>query len=274
MRQSLWVITVGLTVLCLTYSERLRATETLGFYLPFHSEQFPQLVSKLEAALRAAEVGDIEVRTADFWQGYQQGLRRGSKGIYYAAPHFAAWSVNQHDFEPILRLKESLKFVIAIKRANSEYFEVNDLSNQKVCAHRALNLDYLLVNTGFDNPVLSAQTVSVWSVLDELNNPDTDCVAFAISDHAFIERAKSKPQEFIRLQQGRRFKNYTFVAHSSLSTTRINKIKEFLLREDIQALMRPIYRLTSTKLKLVVAERKDYPLQYIKPLAPYWQRKQ
>lgn len=270
-----WVFTCALAALSLSYVNKLgaSASENLPFYLPLHSDQFPQIITKLETALQKAGITDLSVRTADYWQGYQQGLRRGRKGVYFAAPHFAAWSINQHDFEPLLRLNEPLRFVIANKRANSQHFEINDLANQKICTQRPLNLDYLLVNTGFDNPVLSANTLSVWSVIDEINNPKSGCAAFAISDHFFITLEKSRPQEFIRLQQGRRFNNYVFIAHPSLSHARGNKIRTFLLREDIQALLQPIYKLTSTKTKLVSASRQDYPLSYTAPLAPYWQRK-
>jgi len=249
------------------------AAEKLAFYLPLHSSQHPKLVSELEHALQISGLDNLKVRTADYWQGYQQGIRLGRKGVYFAAPHFAAWSINQHDFAPIVRLDEPLKYVIAIRRKNSQYFEINDLARQKVCSERALNLDYLLVNTGFDNPVLSANTVAVWSVMDEIVDQNTDCVAFAISDHAFNRLEKNKPREFIRLQQGPRFNNYTFVAHPNLNTALINKLRAFLLREDIQALMQPLFRPITTKAKLVNAYRRDYPLNYLTQLAPYWQRK-
>jgi len=245
----------------------------MSFYLPLHSEQQGELVEQLQLALNNTGLDRIKVRTANYWHGYQNGLRFGRKGLYFAAPHFAAWSINQHDFIPMLRIDDSLKFVIASKQADSQYFEINDLNQKKICAQRALNLDYLLVNTAFDNRLLSANIVSVWSVNNELHNDQTECVAFAINDHKFVELEQSHPGKFIRLQQGSQFNNYAFVAHPSFDVEQIDNIKQFLLRKDVQKILRPLYRLSATKTSLVTARKADYPREYLQPLAPYWQRK-
>jgi uncharacterized protein YeeX (DUF496 family) len=84
-------------------------------------------------------------------------------------------------------LAEPLKYVIASRRNNSNIFEINDFNKKIVCAQRALNLDYLLVNAAFDNPMHSAKTKPVWSVVEDMQNSQKDCTAHSINDHLLVE---------------------------------------------------------------------------------------
>jgi len=79
---------VCLAFVCLAvpaYSKDAKFT----LYLPISSQQFPSLKSGLQEALTAQGLGQLEIKTADFWQSYQQGIRHGRIGIYFAAPHYS-----------------------------------------------------------------------------------------------------------------------------------------------------------------------------------------
>ena len=241
--------------------------------MPINSEQLPQIITQLEQELANAGFGNVEVVTADYWHTYQQSIRKGRPGIYFAAPHFLAWTLHQHNFQPLLKLAEPLKYVIASRRNNSNVFEVNDLNKKTVCTQRALNLDYLLVNAAFDNPMHSAKTWPVWSVLEEMKKVQNRCTAFSISDHHFVELELAAPDNFIRLQQGEIFPNFGFAIHPSLVEKYAKKLTEFLQRKSTYDLLRPMYRQTASKAYLVTASIEDYPIGYTEALATYWQRK-
>jgi hypothetical protein len=248
------------------------AQQNLPFYLPVSSEQFPAIAAQLEEQLAIAGLDNIEVITADYWHTYQQAIRNGRPGIYFAAPHFLAWSIHQHNFQPLLRIAEALTYVIASRRSNSNVFEINDLNQMTICTQRALNLDYLLVNTAFDNPMHSAKTRPVWSVINEMKTSQNRCAAFSISDHLFVEMELATPGKFIRLHQGEVLANFGFALHPSLIEKYASKIMELLQAEPVRSLLRPMYRQTANKANLVTASIEDYPIDYMAPLVTYWQR--
>ena len=136
-------------------------TMPIKLHLPIESDSLEKSVHLIQTTLHSEGLDQIEVIAVKYWHNYQRSLRAGHFGIYLAAPHYTAWALAEHDFVPIVRLAEPLKYVIAAHRSNANIFEVNDLDNQRVCAQAPLNLDYLLVNRAFDKPLLSADIVSV-----------------------------------------------------------------------------------------------------------------
>lgn len=244
--------------------------EPLTLYLPVHTAEHPDLVEGLKQEYSAANLGELRIQTADYWNSYQWALRTGKPGLYFAAPHFFAWAIHKHNFAPLLRLSEPLKYVIASRTNSSEIFEVSDLNNRAVCSKRALNLDYLLLNTAFDNRLHSAEAVTVMSVAKAMTEPSHQCLGFSISDHHFVEQELREPGKFIRLQQGKTFSNFGFMLHPTGNAAYQKQLTEFLLSDTVQALLRPIFLQTSSKAILIEAKASDYPKHYLAKLKPYW----
>lgn len=252
-------------------AEAIESTSSkIPFYLPIESEQFPDLITNLEQALISAGLENIDVKTSNYWHPYQHGMRKGRKGIYFAAPHFAAWTISKHRFVPLLRLADPLKFVVASRYSDSHFFEVNDLARRNVCSQQALNLDFLVLRNAFDNPLFSANSVTVKSVAQEMAADNPMCDAFVVSDHIFKQFEKQQPKRFIRLQQGKQFNNYAYVSHPALGAKNVTPLARFLLSEKITALLAPMYRLFSERTLLLLARESDYPTSYIDSLKPYW----
>jgi hypothetical protein len=228
------------------------------------------LAAQLNQALQQAGLGHFKVVTADYWHPYQQGIRQGRPGLYLAAPHFVAWAIQKHQFKPVLRLPNKLRYVIAARRNDTQYFEINDLANQPVCSQRAVNLDFLLVRGSFNNSWLAAQNRIVNSVASAVEYDNQNCAAFSMSEHLFKEVNKQTPDRLIRLQQGPEFNNYAFIIHSGASNQNIQRIKSFLRSQSAQTLLRPLLSEYSNESTLLPIRAKDYPKSYLKILEPYW----
>jgi len=245
--------------------------EKVPFYLPYHSSQHPELAKKFDAALAQAGLGDYQTVTTDYWHPYQQGIRQGRVGVYLTAPHFAAWAIRKHKFTPILRLSEPLKYVVAARRDDSQYFEINDLADKAICSQRAVNLDFLLVRTAFGNSFRSAENKIVNSVASAMRYDNQNCDAFSVSEHVFKQFNLKFPDRFIRLQQGPKFNNYAFVLHPQITGDNAARLTKFLTRRKTQKLLRPLFRHFSEKPVLLSIRPQDYPAEYLKPLELYWQ---
>lgn len=245
-------------------------TGQIPFYLPLSTEQFPTISNQLNTALRTAGLANFTVTTTDYWHPYQQGLRQGRSGVYFAAPHFSAWAVDKNKFVPILRLQSELQYVIVARRNDSDVFEVNDLAGRTVCTQRAPNLDFLLSRTALQKAVVLARTKTVKSVPQAMRADDQDCQAFSVSRHIFERFAKTDPFKFIRLQQSSASQNYAYVLDRKTALEFGPALKKFLLSPQTQAILQPMYKLYSTKTRLVSAKTRDYTDQDHAPLIGYW----
>ena len=244
--------------------------QQIKLYLPISRTKHTPLINALNAALRELGLKQITVEGSDYWHAYQNGLRSGRAGIYFAPPHFAAWAISEHNFLPLARISSPLSYVIATHQEDRALFEINDLSGEKVCSSRPLNLDYLLINSLFQDFLNAPQIEIVASVERQMRSVDSACRAFAVGNHLFERFELEHPNKFIRLQQSALHNNYVFVAHPQIAPADLNKIRRFLLSTKTQDLLQPILRLFATKAELVRSRKGDYPKKYWEPLAAYW----
>ena len=258
-----------LSIICVLVAPQAHA-RPIPFYLPLSVDQFPNISSKLETALAEAGLSQFSVKTTDYWHPYQQGLRQGRNGVYFAAPHFAAWSILKNKFVPIFRIQSELQYVIVARRADSAIFEVNDLAGKTVCTERAPNLDFLLSRTALEKALILARTKNVKSVFFAMTDDDKSCQAFSISRHIFEHFAKSEPFRFIRLQQSEPSKNYSFVLDQSTASVHGLALEKFLRSSKAQTILEPMYKLYSTSPTLMRVKTKDYEEQDYAPLLNYW----
>jgi hypothetical protein len=275
----LFITALPLLILLTSYSsaaqqQAARATkpskQQINLYLPIDRAEHTRLISTLDDALKTAGLSQIKVAGSDYWHAYQNGLRNGRSGIYFAPPHFAAWAISQHDFLPIARLSSPLSYVIATHQEDRALFEINDLSGEKVCSGRPLNLDYLLINSLFQDFLHAPQIEIVASVEQQMTSAVSLCRAFAVGNHLFERIELEHPNKFIRLQQSALHNNYVFIAHPQISQADFRKMRRFLLSVKTQDSLQPVLQLFATKAELVSTKKSDYPQKYWDSLAPYW----
>ncbi|MEM7359456.1 MAG: PhnD/SsuA/transferrin family substrate-binding protein [Pseudomonadota bacterium] len=254
-----------------TVSSSVLANDAITrLYLPVTSGKFTPVINSLQQELEKQNLQNIRIETIDYWYGFQQGLRTGQKGIYFAPPHFVAWSVSRHSFIPLVRLNEPISYVIVVARNNFHLFELNDLAEQKICASRPLNLEYLVVNQALSNTLLAPDIEIVDSVADQMLDESSPCQAFSITDHTYRKLAVQFPDQFIRLYQSDRFNNYAVVAHPEVPNARVEAVQVFLLQKRTQEILAPISKLFSDGAKLVPSVVNDYPDDYWQSLEQYW----
>ena len=251
----------------------------IPFYLPITQEQFPGLTDKLESALKMAshknaKLSMLRLRTTDYWHPYQHGIRQGRPAIYFAAPHFASWLVNNHSFEPTLRLSGTIRYVIAVRRSDSHIFEVSDLANKTICTQETMSLSFLLAGgtTGASKKrsLLPAKTLPVRSVVKEMQVNSERCDAFSLSEHVFRQFSAQLPFQFIRLQQSREFSNYSYLLHPSISPATKSALRAFLVSKKVAAILQPMYRLFAKQATILSGEPNHYPPSQMLLLQPYW----
>ena len=243
--------------------------EKIPFYLPISSVDYPNLKHRLDAALFEAGLGQFSTQTTDYWHSYQQGLKLGRLGIYLAAPHFVAWANHQHDFRPLLKLESNTQYVLASRSRDIDLFEVDDLNDRPVCTQASLNLDFILLNQAFSNPLYSAKNIIVSNVAKEISSNNRNCHAFTIANHLFLKHNLAHPESLIRLQQGQAWPPYAWVMHPQLES-HTKAMSKFLVSEKTLKILRPILRSFSEGEKILHTETRDYPPSIAAPLVTYW----
>jgi len=269
MRKPIFIL-IQITGLTLGLFAQPAFANSIPFYLPLSSEQFPTISDDLENALHEAGLSQFKVTTTDYWHPYQQGLRRGRRGVYFAAPHFSAWAIDKYKFVPILRLRNKLQYVIVARRTDSHIFEVNDLAGKTVCTGQAPNLDFLLSRTALRKAVILARTKPVKSVPQAMRSDDQNCQAFSVSRHIFDAFIKTEPFRFIRLQQSDATLNYGFIVNRQTALDHGIKLRKFLRSARAKSVLKPMYDLYSDKTILVGAKTRDYSSNDYAPLLDYW----
>jgi len=251
-------------------SEQSPRSHQIPFYLPIQKDQFPGLVQQLESALLEAGLEELKLTTSDYWHPYQQGIRQGRRGIFFAAPHFASWLVNTHKFDPALRLSGKSQYVIVARRADSEIFEVRDLANKTVCTDATMDLSFLLVRESMTRSLLSAKTLRVQNVAETMKRNRLDCDAFSLSEHLLQPFLLEDPFQFIRLQQSDEYSNYAYLLNPEVPATTKRALRKFLVSKKAKNILQPMYRLFSEEPTIVSAKSSNYPPSQMQSLQPYW----
>ena len=257
-------------VLSLLFSYQLYAQQQVTLFLPISSADQSEFTQELKAALDQQGLRNTTLQFADHWHDYQQGLREGKAGIYFAAPHFSAWAINRHEFKPLVKIAAPLSYVISAKYSNTKIFEITDLIRQQVCSTQPLELDYIFLTETFENQFASFDHQFVPAVYDEMNTKESDCDGFVISDHFLQRMIKNGNREYTRLHQSETYNNYSFIAHPYIDTVFLEKLTAFLIDKDNQALLQPILERYANDSKLIQATTLDYPIEYLDSLKSYW----
>ena len=244
--------------------------QDIKLYLPIGYEAFTTMIDSINLQMAGHGLSNIKIETTDYWHAFQQGLRAGRFGVYFAPPHFAAWAISRHGFKPLVRIPEPLSYVIAARSADRNLFEIGDLAGRKVCTSKPLNLDYLLIVNTFDVSIASAKIEIVDSVAAEMRNPMTRCEAFSLSNHLFDQFEIETPDRFIRLQQSSRYNNYALLVHPDVAENQAKALQQYFLQEQTQLLLAPMLKFFAKNAQLVRGSIDDYPPDYWQALTPYW----
>jgi hypothetical protein len=220
--------------------------------------QTPELIDSLQTELNKAGLKQITVKNTDFWHPYIQGLRQGRSGIYFAAPHFAAWAIDKHQFIPLLKLAGNLQYVLVSRRRDLDIFEVSDLVRKRICVSKAPNLDFILANSALSKSLNSPLIIAQQSVFNSMQNKHSQCDAFAVSEHLFRQHALKQPYDFIRLHQSFEYPNYAFISSPDIPEETHQAFKKLIQSKQIKTLLRPIYAEYSSKPILLSTKKKDY----------------
>jgi hypothetical protein len=245
-------------LLCALVSAPSFAKEDIRVYLSTNSQTNPDLQSALQLELNKAGLSHLKVSNTDFWHPFIQGIRQGRTGIYFAAPHFSAWAVTQHQFVPLLKLSGSLQYVLLSRQNDIDIFEVNDLARKRICASKAPNLDFILANSALTSSLNSPLIISKKSAATAMLNDDKDCDAFVVSEHIFTRHALKNPYRFVRLQQNKKQLNHAFISSPDIDTDTLTAFKKVMLSKTVATLLEPLYSEYSSKPILISASDDDF----------------
>ena len=266
------IVNAGLCVLllCLPQFSLAKEPQAIPIYLPIDARKLKTNAQVLDRLLQATDLAQFKIKTVKSWSAYQLAIREGQIGVFLAAPHYSAWAVRKLNYVPLLRVKEPLKYVVAVRKNDSKIFELNDLKNRAVCTQKPLNLDYLLVNQAFNNVIQGAKIISVNSPQAAMLSDSSRCDGFAISEHRFIQVAAQHPEKFIRLHQSLVLNNYSFIAHPNIEQTLLDSLRAFLIREYSRPALAGILSQFARHTQLSQVDFEDYSDDEYLPLQPYW----
>lgn len=248
--------------------------EPLTLYLPAINQQDKDLAKKLETEFRRQGLELLQVRGTAFWHPYQNGIRTGKKGIYFAQPHLAAWAISQHEFEPIFRLHGRLNFVLATNKANTTLFELEDLNGKKICHESGLNLGRLWLEDVLGEYLVAANRQEVANVENTIGSAieSKDCDAFVLENRAYERANNASRGKFIRLAQSPFYNHSAFVAHPTLTHREKSKLIKALKSTPIKLLLQPYLLNLSKWENLIEVNEGDYTVNNANILKTYWRQ--
>jgi len=253
-----------------THAALAEEQQPIPIYLPIDSPQLEQQATELSHLLHAAKLHQFKVQPVKSWSSFQLALRNGQRGVFLAAPHYSAWAVRKNNYIPLLRIKQPLKYVLAVRKNDSHIFELNDLENRSICSQKPLNLDYLMVNHAFKDSLHGAKIISVDSPQYEMRTDSSRCDGFAISEHRFVQLAKQLPDKFIRLHQSSILNNYSITAHPNIKQLWLDELRTLLISEQAKPALSKILSQFARRPKLITVDFEDYSNDEYSPLLPYW----
>ena len=253
-----------------TINENTSSDETINLYLPIPEEKFTKISDEFNSLLKDNGLSTVQLAFSNHWHSYQNGLKDGRKGIYFTAPHFASWAIHRKNFQPLLKLDSVLSYSIVTYRYKSEFFEINDLADKIICTKNPLSLDYLLINTAFENKPSSAKIGNVDSPIKHMLSSKSKCDAFVINEH-LVEKIEFRyPNKYIRLFQGDSYNNYVFISHPEIEQDLNNRVVDLLGQNKTLSILSSLFRSYSNNPNLVEASSSDYPEHYHQILEKYW----
>lgn len=247
---------IGLLLSSITI--KVSQAQEIDFYIHTQPQSNPVLIKSLQLEFNNANLAHIKVKNTHFWHPYIQGLRQGKKGFYLAAPHFSAWTINKHQFIPLIKLAGTLQYVLISRRNDINIFEVNDLARKRICASKAPNLDFILANNALQKSLNSPQIIAKESAFHSMRSNDNQCDAFVISEHLFKQYSLQQPFEFIRLQESQTYPNYAFLSSPNIDPAIQFKFKKIIMSKNVQTLLKPVFDNYSSKPILLSANNEDY----------------
>ncbi|MEO0367692.1 MAG: hypothetical protein AAF197_02785 [Pseudomonadota bacterium] len=251
-------------------SEKAEQHVSLPFFLPYSHAQSPNLAGDLAGILYGGGLDNINIEPADYWQVYLNAIRVGRPGIYLAAPHFASWLVQQHDFKPIARFSEPLSYHLVTRQDDFWNFEVGDLAGKNVCTDHALNLDFLMLSDLFKERRGSAIKAVTWSLETRFKEDDPRCSAFVVPDNLLNKMVRKRPGYYVQLAATESFSHFALLTHPDISDAVVSQLADVVASEDAIQLISEINSAIEANAKIEPATKADYPRSYTQALDRYW----
>ena len=264
-------LALAILILLPTDPTSAQSSPPVTLYFPGINKQNPELSKQIEEALAKQAVGFLSVKGTEFWHPYQNGIREGKIGIYFAQPHMAAWLIARHHFSPIYRLHGNTNYALAVSKANTPIFELLDLNGKRVCHEPGLNLGTIWLNQLLGENQIAANAIEVPNIETYMLAQNTqNCDSFVVEATAYDRVAKETRNKYIRLAQSSVYKHYALLAHPSISKSNIDKLATALKNKDLQTLLRPYFSDLSKWDNLIPIDNTDYLPSDVELLAPYW----
>ena len=246
-------------------------TGDINFYLPFNATLEPQLPGNLSTVLQAQGLTNINIQSADYWQLYLSSVQRGNVGLYWVAPHFAAWLIHKHQFVPLLKLEPPLEYSVVTRKDDFVIFSLADLKGKQICSQHAMNLDFLLASELFEEMANPPSRAVTWDVAARFAADDTRCDAFVVSNTVLQRVASTRPEHWIKLHTSPPFTNYSLVAHPSFTKKTIDSFSRAMNSQAMRDAMSPIWFDHADDGSMNSAQKTDYPIGLIAPLTQTWE---
>lgn len=243
---------------------------TTLFYLPYSTQVYPQLESSVEQALVESGLGSIAIESGDQWQLYLDAIRSGTPGIYWAAPHFSAWLVHNHEFIPMFKLKTPLEFSIIVRKDNFAIFALTDLSQRTVCTQHTANLDFIVASRLFEQRNIQPARAVTWRIAQNLADNDQRCDAFVVSNVLLERVLTDHPEHWIKLYTGATFVNYSLLAHPDTPQAIIEQLSSAMTAPGFVSTLGPLWQDFSHDGQLEPAKPADYSASLLEFLQPMW----
>ena len=140
-------------------------------YLPGIEHEATGVLDRLQRQLEISGIKSLQLKSTEFWHPYQNGIRTGRMGIYFAEPHLAAWLISKKAFTPLLRLHGETQYVLTTLKSKVSVFEVKDLNGSKICHERGLNLGRIWLNELLGNNQIEASLEVSTNIEKQVSQP-------------------------------------------------------------------------------------------------------
>ena len=107
------------------------------------------------------------------WSRYEKKMKNDEYDIIFDGPHFAAWRIETQLARPLIKLPGALRFVLVVKKSDTEIHGTSDMVGKTICTLPAPNLGALTLYSMFPYPARQPEYRLIKGGFREISNAFT-----------------------------------------------------------------------------------------------------
>ena len=199
------------------------------------------------------------------WKRYEQKMKNDEYDIIFDGPHFAAWRIDTALAKPLIKLPGTLRFVLVVKKTDTEITRPEDLIGKTICTLPSPNLGALTLFSMFPHPARQPEYRLIKGGFKEISHAFIagDCDGAILRSSFYFKKTEPAFRDFTRvIKRSKGLTNQGITISRRINDEYRNKLVDSLIRGDGKSALKPILeRFYSNANTFIPANTGDYQNQ-------------